>query len=255
MAVSAIGNKYFSVSEVKAYLQCPVQHQFKYVERISKPNPPAVTRGIAYDRGLQAVYRHQLETGELPPVELAEQAALAALDELIPNTDWAEDSTEAARADVQQAIALYMQELAPKVQPSLVQDRFLVEFENTDWAFLGYIDLVTTDGVVVDNKLLGRSPVQDDVDQDLQLTAYALGYQVKYGGLPAGLRLDCIIKTKTPKVVQVATSRTEAEINRFLKLLGHVAHAIDQGIIYPRPGGWWCGPKACQFWIECHERF
>lgn len=247
------GRKYFSISEIKSALQCGAQHHFRYTLRIRKPSPAAVAKGIAYDRALQVLYEARM-AGEEPALEDAFDAVDAYWSDP-GEIDWQDEDPEAARNEVREAVQLYYAEVWPSIRPVAVQDRFEIEFEDTDWTFLGFMDLVTEDGVVVDNKLLGRTPAQDDVDRDLQLTAYALGYQQKYGRLPESLRLDCVIKTKTPKVVQLETKRTEDDLQRFLAVLGQAVRMIDSGIVVPRPGGWYCSPTACQYWRECHQMF
>lgn len=246
------GRKYFSISEIKVALQCGAQHWFRYTLQLRKPSPVAVARGAAYDRALQALYEARL-AGREPDVEEAERAAEAYWTEA--EVDWQDEDPEAAREQVRQAIRLYYAEVWPYIRPAAFQDRFEIEFHNTDWTFIGFIDLVTEDGQVRENKLYTRTPNQDDADRDLQLTAYALGYQQKYGRLPERLGLDCVVLTKTPKVVRIDTVRTQADIDRFLAVLGQAVLLIESGIVVPRPGGWYCSPTACQYWRECHQTF
>ena len=239
---------HISISEIKCYLQCPQQHYFRYIERIKKPSPVAITKGIAYDSITRLFYQRMLAGQGLPDEELVNTAIVSEVDRI--DTDWQEETPEKVVEQVTAAAKLY-REAAQEIRPKTYQDRFEVAFNNRPWTFLGFMDLVTEDGEVVDNKLLTRTPNQADVDSDLQLTAYAFGYWHKYGELPKSLRLDCVILNKTPKFVRVETKRTEADINKFLRQLGVWGDMITQGIVYPNPNGWWCSEKSCGYWNEC----
>ncbi len=241
---------HYSVSELNAYLQCPEAWYHRYVTRVSKPAPVPLARGRMYDAVLNRSYTtgKDLNIGEV---------ALAAINGLTIHFDEGQSVEELVQL-VTEAAALYFEEGLPAIIKQgilAVQDRFEVGFDDQKWTFLGFMDLVTADEWVVDNKLYSRTPSQDDVDQDMQLTAYAFGYLQKYGRLPAGLAIDAVVLNKKPKFVRVETKRTEEDIERFLKILGAAVAMMEQGLVVPRPGGWYCSPKSCQYWVECHERW
>lgn len=240
-----------SISEIKCYLQCPQQHYFRYAEKIKKPSPVNVTMGRVYDTVTQLFYQRLLAGQGMPDEELVKVVIENEVKRLQPDTDWQGETPEKAIEQVVAAAKLYREEGINGVRPRTYQDRFEVAFDNRSWTFLGFMDLVSEDGQVIDNKLLTRTPNQADVDSDLQLTAYAFGYWHKYGELPRSLRLDCAILTKTPKLVRLETRRTGADISRFLKQLGAWGDAITGRVVYPNPNGWWCSEKACAYWNEC----
>jgi len=254
------GRKYFSISEIKAALQCGAQHHFRYVRRIRKPTPLDLVRGSAYDAALRVLYEGRLN-GQERSLEEAQAAADAYFDQAVAEEeiDWggAEPARalDEVRALVRKAVQLYYEQIWPDIRPAAFQDRFEIEFEDVDWTFVGYIDLVTVEAEVWDDKLYTRTPTQDAVDQDLQLTAYALGHQLKYGRLPTRLGIQAVVLTKTPKVVRIPTQRTQEDVDWFLGLLGETVRMIEAGIVVPRPGGWYCSPTQCQYWAECRAMF
>lgn len=241
---------HLSISEIRCYLQCPQLHYFRYVERIKKPQRASVTMGIVYDRVTQLFYQRMLNKEELPSSRELSEMILNEIAQLKDDTDWGEETPEKAAEKIMTAAELYQKEVE-KIEPVTFQDRFEVAFDNREWTFLGYIDLIAKDGIVIDNKLLTRTPTQVDVDNDLQLTAYSFGYWHKYGELPKNLCLDCVILTKKPKFVRLETKRTHEDISRFLRQLGAWGDAIASGIVYPNPTGWWCSEKSCSYWQEC----
>ena len=238
---------HISISEIKSFLQCPQQRYFRYYERIKKPWALPITKGIIYDSITRLFYQRMLAGQGIPDEELVKVAIQTEVSRLVDNTDWREETPEKAVEQVAAAARLY-REVVRELRPKTYQDRFEIAFDNRPWTFLGFMDLITEDGEVVDNKLLSRTPTQADADSDLQLTAYAFGYQHKYGELPKALRLDCVILNKTPKFVKLETHRVETDINKFLRQLGAWGEMIFGGIDYPNPNGWHC---PCAYIEEC----
>ena len=58
-------------------------------------------------------------------------------------------------------------------------------------------------------------------EKDLQPTAYGMAYRALYGQNENGLRLDGLVRTKQAKVQQLEATRTQADIDRFLRLAEH----------------------------------
>ena len=116
----------------------------------------------------------------------------------------------------------------------------------------GIIDLVDVAGIIIDHKTAKRSMVPEDVESNIQLTAYALAYRSLFGAEEKELRFDVLVKTKVPKLQQISTKRTQGDIDRFLKLVGYVSKAIQSGIFYPcedRQTCSWCGYRwLCKKW-------
>lgn len=249
---------HFSVSELKCYLTCPEQWYHRYVAKTKKPMPSAVVEGLMYDDLLNNLFKAQ-STMEARKAfvksnpDMVRRSAEEAL-KRFGEVQYDEGETaESIVADVLDALNVYL--LNADDEPTVaIQDWFHVDFEGLPWQFIGVMDRVGQ-GIVIDNKLFGRTPVQDDVDNDIQLTAYALGYMHRYGELPKSLRLDCIIKNKVKKFVRVETTRTQADVDRFLKILVAAAGAMIAGEVVPHPMGWHCSVKMCQYWPECHERW
>ena len=117
----------------------------------------------------------------------------------------------------------------------------------------GAIDLVETTGTVVDHKTFAKTPSQGDVDRDIQLTAYALAQSLG-GETPPDLRLDVVVKNKTPKTAQLKTKRTENDLLWFVEMFVQIEKAIRAGVFPPNPTGWHCSPAMCGYWDRCQQR-
>jgi len=130
-------------------------------------------------------------------------------------------------------VGKYLENIAHKIKPKEIEKGFELAFDNVPYTLKGVIDLIEEDGTIVDHKCSKRSPSQIDIDRDIQVSAYHLGYKSLFGRDPKGLRYDYVVRNKTPKTVQCTTKRSQEALNRFLKLVGHVSKAIENDIYYP----------------------
>ena len=77
-----------------------------------------------------------------------------------------------------------------------------------------------------------------------------MAYRALYGEPESGLRLDILVRTKSPKTQHLGTSRTQADIERFLRLAEHVERGIRADIFYPNDN-FMCG--ICGYKEMCGE--
>jgi putative RecB family exonuclease len=121
--------------------------------------------------------------------------------------------------------------------------------------FHGYIDLIeqSPDGTITvgDLKTASKKPSAPNVQANLQLTAYALGAET-LGFEPdnLSLRLDVLLKSKTPEMVRLETCRREEERHRFIRLVYGVWNGIEREVFFPRQD-WTCWQ--CAWSAQCKE--
>jgi len=246
---------YISVTQIKMYLRCPAQYYFRYVLGLKVPPAGALVLGRAVHAGLEHYFAGKLHTGEGPPVNRVLDVFDAAFEAERPEADWGEDDPGRAKDDGAALLRLHHAEVGPRLVPAAVERRVEVPLPGVGVPLLGFIDLETADGLIVDHKTVSRTPPEEKAQGDLQLSAYALAYRYAHGKLPAGVRLDFLVRNKTPKIVTRAASRAEADLERFKRLAARVAAAIRAGIYYPNPDNFMCSPVGCGYWEECHREF
>lgn len=246
---------YISVSQINSYLRCPAQYFFRYIRNIPSPPNRALTVGKVVHAANELNYRQKMNTGvDLPLADIQEYTA-AQFESQIPLTEWNGEDPGQAKDEAIILASLYHTEVAPAVMPVSVELRVEVEFENAPYTLLGFIDLIDNDGYIRDTKTTGRTPGDDEAARSLQLTAYYLAYQYNFGQDPAGVKLDYLVATKKPKYISLEASRTQADVDRFLKIMGKVAEAIGAGHFYPNPTNFTCSEKSCAYWSICQKEF
>jgi len=249
---------HLSFSQINMFLRCPRQWEYRYVKGIKIPPGSALFQGKVWHETIENNYRQKIETREDLPLDHQLDYYVTTFDKKIKEEEvaWEEGQTPDKLKDEGVNITEVQHKvIAPTVFPVEVEKKFNLGLgDNFPFTLLGFWDCIDEDNIIIDNKSYGKTPNQDAVDKDLQLTAYATSYRLLNQKNENGLRLDCVIKTKTPKAVQLSTQRTKQECQWFLNLVETVGYAIKSGIFYPNPTGFMCSPKWCGYWNMCKEK-
>jgi len=245
---------HLSYSQVNTYLTCSLRYRFQYVEKI----PPAFTAaslafGSAIHEAAAAFYQTRLEGDELRPDQM--------LDVYLDSWRRAEqvkyfngDNEESLQEKATQLLQVFHDAVNPGTRILGVEEFFELPLGGLP-PFQGYIDLIeqSSDGTatIVDLKTASKKPSSANVQANMQLTAYALGAEaLGFDPDQLHLRLDVLLKTKTPEMVRLETRRTEEERHRFIRLLYGVWNGIEREVFFPRQD-WTCAQ--CAWAGECRE--
>jgi CRISPR/Cas system-associated exonuclease Cas4 (RecB family) len=247
--------EHLSVTSLKMMLRCPLQFMFRYVKGLKIPPVGAIVLGKSVHRGLEENFRHKQQSKKdlsLSKV-LEAYSSFFDLEKQQEEIDWEGENPGKIKDEGVSLIKVYHKEIAPPIQPLAVEEEFILEFENVPYTLKGYLDLVDQNKTIRDTKTARRSYPQDAAQTDIQLTAYNLAYKYLKGEEPKSLCFDIMVRTKQPKVQTLQSPpRTQAQLTRFLKLLGSIARAIKTGIFYPCENQQvcsWCGYReVCKKW-------
>lgn len=243
----------FSVSKLNLYLKCPMAFYFRHVLGLKSPQRSAQAFGSALHAGIAHSYRQKVESRKDLPLDEVKGFFAAEWSKQKDEVLWDPGEDHAKMLDEGVGLLeIYQAEVAPKIQPAIVEDLFEIRFENTDYSFRGVIDLVDKQStLIIDHKTSAKAPSPLEAHKSLQLTAYALGNRVKSGVIEDGLAFDYLIRGRSPRIVRLHTNRTDEDLERFLKLLAHVATAVKENLFHPNSAHPYCTPKLCPFWTEC----
>ena len=249
-------SEHISASQINTYLRCPAQYFFRYVRGIKIPPSSALTRGKCVHAGVEHNYRQKIESRQDVSVNEVTEYVAAEFEALQDETQFEPDEVPGQVKDVTVTLAkTYHVELAPKIQPILVEQEILLPIEPYGILLKGYVDLVDDKLWVRDTKTSMRSPAAAEIDKSLQLSAYAYSLQKITGEMPRGVALDYVVATKEPKVVTLEGTRNQQQINRFVNTAARVGRAISEGCFYPSEHNFLCSPEKCGYWELCHKEF
>ena len=141
-----------------------------------------------------------------------------------------EDEEPAALIDTGRALVRrYMADAAPSIEPKAVE--LPVEGVIAGVRVQGIVDLLDTEGRIIDFKTAARRPAGITPDYNLQLTTYSMITP----GCSGSCRLDTVTKTKTVELVQKSCEIGPEERRYAETLYPMVQKAMRDGIYPPAP--------------------
>jgi putative RecB family exonuclease len=246
-----------SASQVVTYLLCPLKYRFQYVDRIEKPfRSSALAFGTSVHAAIEWFHRERI-AGRTPDAQAVE--SIFAADWYAQNLEplvFKEKESKEGLADMgRKMLQTYVQHALGEPVPLAVEESFEVDLmdpttgELFDLRLRGRIDLLEEGETLVDVKTASRAfgSRGPELERHLQLSTYALVFLLRNSRIPK-LRLDVLLKTKTPRVERLETARTVEDLAWTAHLIRRVAGSIASGRFHPNPG-WIC--SECEYFAHC----
>lgn len=222
----------------------------------------AMVRGLSVHQAAEHNHKQKMETRrDLPMAQLVEIADASFLDfqqgDIRPTPNEQKigmsPSLNRARRDARDAVAVYADKVAPKIQPVLVEERIEAEVTGTDVLLTGRIDVLTDAWRLPDLKTTkGRGRSQREVDGSVEFSLYGVLVRHKTGRWPTAYDLE-EVNPATGKHRTVTTRRSRGDIEAFVHRLNRMLEAIEKGVYVPAQLGtsWKCSATWCEFWRDC----
>lgn len=246
---------HLSASSLYTWNTCPRQYYYRYIRGLKEPPKGVMILGGASHVGNEVNYRQKMQTREDLPVSQVQEVVADAFHKKVQEAKDYSDGVKWENADpgavLDQSVdcaGVHVMDIAPLVQPVSVEEK--VEYQvNDELKLVGFIDVIDDKGTIIDNKYVGKAPPQSDADQNLQLTCYST--MTNSTGAVDNVRLDAVVKNKTPVAKMVSSQRTEKQREAFIHHVLNVFDAIKKGSFVERTQGWHCSEKHCGYWHRC----
>ena len=242
-----------SVSAVKTYLMCPDKYRHRYIEGTEPSHRSAgLVIGHCVHEALAEFYRN-LDISQEHLLDVLRDAWTRSLKHNPPAKVTDQDM------DVGLSLVRVFHEQAPHpLEVLAVEEPFAVPVVHpetgvhSDSLLVGAVDAIVVDQdgkvVLVESKTAARrwAPVQ--LAHDMQPTLYQMAVrQMGLAEFPT-LRLDFLLKLKTPAFETVEVFRTAEQEKEASRVLWEVLRAIEACIFYP-VRSWACSD--CEFAHQC----
>ncbi len=261
-ATVAVERDHLSATALQMHQRCPKQYEFRYIEKLIIPPGVAQIRGRSFHQGVAHNFRQKIETRSDLPVDEIQEATADSVDAefagelfLLPEERSAGLSYLKGRTkdEAVSMVCLHSKEIAPAVQPILVERRITLKPDKDKFPaeIVGYLDLVDEQDFIRDNKTSKKTPPKTAAETSQQLTIYALLFRALTGRKERGVSLDTVIRTEAGNMsVNIQESkRDSADIEILKKRMGISLASIKTGIFPPtNPDNWWCSEKWCGYW-------
>lgn len=249
-------------SKLGMFSRCPEQFRRRYMLGEIRPPGIAARRGSAFHHAAKLNHEEKIITREDQPLEEMQESARDHYIELI-NTrgvfipkEEAPDKSEQQRligAGLDQAVnatEVYHDEIAPAIQPKLVEEKMIDE-QNFTVALSGIPDVIDINGAIIDLKLQARKN-QTWADAQLQPTFYSALYRARFDELPERFIYEQVTTAKRMERDQVITMRNDRHIQLLERRIEAFLAAAERGSFPPcEPGHWLCSPKWCGYYKSC----
>jgi putative RecB family exonuclease len=246
---------HLSSSQMNLYLLCGLKYKYHYIDELPKPfKSSALVFGSALHSTLAWMHEQKLKGRKVTIKQLYD----------IFDSDWYAQTVEkeirfkdgeqemGLIATAKEFLGMYLEENNVKVKafelPFRVPLIHPITRKNYGVHLEGFIDLVEIGDTIVEFKTSAQRMNENDVHNNLQLTAYTYAYQMVYQKLPRRLKLINFIKGRKPRISEIETSRDESSFNGFFYLVNSILKAIKSNIFVPRRG-YWC--KDCEYAHIC----
>ena len=244
-----------SASRVNLFHSCRLKFYFRYVLKLTKPTSPALYVGKTVHAMLQEWSKRRWMAKPAQSENL--RAHFDDYWELSLRDDpvsFEEGERESEKLKAWQLVEMYLTETPIPVDEKPMGVEVSVEMDLSEHglpSLRGVIDLVRSNGEIVDFKTSATTPNEDQVlhRNELQLTAYGLLYRESTSEREKGFELHHLVKTKTPKLV--ITRHAPITQNQQDKLFRSIESFVDgvQREDWVKSPGLQCG--SCEFFHEC----
>ncbi|MCK4686568.1 MAG: PD-(D/E)XK nuclease family protein [Candidatus Lokiarchaeota archaeon] len=232
--------KYVSASQINTFLFCPISYRLSYIDLEEKELPNIyMVFGSAIHEALALNFKQKIKSKK----DLEAEEVITKFEEvfnkelkncIIPQYA----NPNAMRLEGENMLISYMIDVASKIDPLEVEYKFEIALSKYPITILGYIDLITKDGIIKDHKVVGKTTeknwTQNVVDDNLQLTLYAIAYRKLFKKKEKCLHIDLLPRNSKSSFRSVETERTEEQLTQILELATKIQKIKELGIYIPQ---------------------
>jgi putative RecB family exonuclease len=250
---------HWSYSSITQYLTCPLRYYFQRILGLPQPTVgSSLVLGSAVHAAL-AEYHRDLKDGRVPRPDRMRQAYV---------NEWnRRDGTEVTYKDgenqrdlMDQGMALvdlYLKEPPPERIVAIEQDMIAPvrnsrgEYLETPLVAVADLIIATDEGLVIrELKTAARAYSESETNASLQPTCYVNAVEEVYGE-PTTVAYTVLVKTKTPKIQHLETTRSHEDLGRLGDIIEAVERAVQAEIFYPVENPIHC--STCPYREPCRE--
>jgi putative RecB family exonuclease len=239
-----------SPSQASTFLSCSAKWWFRYGLGLPDPAGGAAVRGKAVHSLIEYAMRAKMAGVVLEAGGIAD-AWDAVWDQAAEGAEFAaDDDVEALKVSGARLAHKYLAEAAPAIEPVAVEVRVTGTIAGVP--VRGIIDIIDGEGRVIDIKTTSRKPSKISGDHAFQLATYV---ELLRDGGSGEARLDSLVATKEPQLVQIEHTPDEAGGRLVERVYPLVAEGIAGGLYLPNRSSSVCSRRYCSFADACEREF
>jgi RecB family exonuclease len=243
--------KVLSPSQCATYIDCSARWWFKYGADLPDRKSSALAVGIACHDAWRANYAQKVETKKDLPTDEVVAEFRSAWEQQADMARFAKgEKAEDLRDMGEGLIAVYMDQVAPTIQPALVEVDVSGKIGGVP--VRGRIDVIDVDGRIIDAKTAKQKPSEIKPSYRFQQATYV---QLAAEGASGECRLDTVTKTKTIAVHQQSFKIGDGDRTHLDKMYPLLQESMRSGLYVPNRSSYLCSRKHCPYAEACMDSF
>jgi len=251
---------HLSYSSISSWLMCGANWKFHYLDKIKTLTSPELVFGSAFHGAVESF----LSNPEIPLLHHWSTAWATQLESEGKEIDWGLETRESfynnglrilSNPDVINGILSIQPQIRPDNSPA-IETKVELQVPGVPVPIIGYIDIITKDGVPGDFKTSARSWSADKANGEMQPLFYLAA--MNQMGIPTGdwrFRHYVFVKTKTPQFQMYEHIHNPTQLMWLFKMIESVWKGIEAGVFPLNPGGWKCSPEYCEYYHLCRGKY
>jgi len=252
---------FLTKSMLGMFARCPAQFERRYIYNEIIPPGIAARQGSAVHKGAEVNHIQKVKTMVDLSLEDIQDATRDHYVHLVKEEgvfipeDKVSEKNKLLAEGLDNSVRLaklYTDEVAPLIQPVMVEERLYWDHPETGIPLSGQLDVLTVKNCLPDLKTSGKSKAQKEADISLDLTMYAGLVANHTGRWPDKVSLEVLVNTKIPKHQSLESTRGPNDFFVLVQRVKVVWKQIQTGLFPPcAPDFWMCSPDWCGYFKSC----
>jgi len=249
--------EHLSFSSINTYLICGEAWRRRYVAKEPAPVSSNLVLGSAFHDAVEAYLKGAPDLGTAYEQSWAQQ--LERGQEIAWENGASEFDHDMCLRMVQ---AKPVQQLLDDIRANFdpehgeIERRVELHVPGVPIPVIGYIDVITKDGIPGDFKTAARMWSDDKADNELQPLFYLAALNQEGIQVPDWtFRHYVFSKGKYPSAKTFEVQRKPSEAFGLFEIINAAWRGIESGVYLQQPGSWKCSPRYCEYWQGCRARY
>jgi putative RecB family exonuclease len=246
---------HLSYSSISSYLACGHNWRMHYLDKIKTGTTPALLFGSAFHGTIEGYLKKEGDISDLWRANWANQI------EKNPDVDWDGTPEEHHNNGLRMLTHKDVLEGLANIHPGQDAEGIRIERKvelrvpGVPLPIVGYIDIITNDGVPGDFKTSSMRWTDDKALAETQPLFYLAALNQMGETVPGWrFRHFVFVKTKTPQFQRIEHTHNPAQLMWLFKQIRSVWAGIEAGVFPLNSGGWKCSPSYCDYWHLCRGK-
>lgn len=245
---------YISHNQIRLYQTCPKKYFFSYIEEISVPISDKIFIGMVFHAAVEEYFKQQME-GQPPPTREAITGIFREKFSRMQTENqvcWECTPVQAEKRGIA-FFHHFSREIAPHIDPMMVEKQLEVVIPVLNIRLRGIIDLVEKDFSITDFKTTTSRWSKERIKSSyLQMVIYKYLFEKAFGNGISDLKIHILYSKDASGIKNqlIVRKASDFEFDRMLDIIKYVTENISNRVFYKNES-YFCG--FCEYAAICRN--